>query len=148
MVRTAVWAKEGMRGYICIGYLEKRLGRLLTPRDFTAVPINDLDDPWKSERLVARIRGRSRMQTCDCCKQEVHAVDGRGLCFACEAVQRFASMIEDATDLDSNSSVDLAADLVEHLQSRILERLLDAGAPVKEFVADVRVGLTRQSPEH
>jgi hypothetical protein len=52
------------------------------------------------------------------------------------------------TDLDSNSSVDLAADLVEHLQSRILERLLDAGAPVKEFVADVRVGLTRQSPEH
>jgi len=57
-------------------------------------------------------------------------------------------MIEDATDLDSNSSVDLAADLVEHLQSRILERLLDAGAPVKEFVADVRVGLTRQSPEH
>jgi hypothetical protein len=57
-------------------------------------------------------------------------------------------MIEDATDLDSNSSVDLAADLVEHLQSRILERLLDAGAPVKEFVSDVRVGLTRQSPEH
>ena len=89
------------------------------------------------------------MQTCDCCKQEVHAVDGRGLCFACEAVQQFASMIEDATDLDSNSSVDLAADLVEHLQSPIVERLLDAGAPpVKEFVADVRVGLTRQSPEH
>jgi hypothetical protein len=57
-------------------------------------------------------------------------------------------MIEDATDLDSNSSVDLAADLVEHLQSRILERLIDAGAPVKEFVADVRVGLVRQSPEH
>ena len=88
------------------------------------------------------------MQTCDCCNQEEHAVDVRGLCFVCEAVQRFASMIEDATDLDSNSSVDLAADLVEHLQSRILERLLDAGAPVKEFVADVRVGLMRLSPEH
>ena len=88
------------------------------------------------------------MQTCDCCKQEMHAIDESGLCFACDAVQTFATMIEDATDLDSNSSLELASDLVEHLQSRILERLIDAGAPAKEFVADVRVGLVRNRPEH
>jgi hypothetical protein len=88
------------------------------------------------------------MQTCDCCKQEVHAVGERGLCSACEAVQAFAAMIEDETDLDSNSSVGLASDLVEHLQSRIIERLIDGGAPVKEFVADIRVGLVRASREH
>jgi hypothetical protein len=88
------------------------------------------------------------MQTCDCCKQLVHAVDDRGLCFACEAIQTFASMIEDATDLDGNNSVGLASELVEHFQSRILERLLDAGAPAKEFVADVRVGLVRTNREH
>jgi hypothetical protein len=88
------------------------------------------------------------MHTCDCCKREVHSVDELDLCFACEAVQAFAAMIEDATDLDINSSLDLAADLVEHLQSRILERLIDAGAPAKEFIADVRAGLVRGSPEH
>jgi hypothetical protein len=78
----------------------------------------------------------------------MHAIDESGLCFACDAVQTFATMIEDATDLDSNSSLELASDLVEHLQSRILERLIDAGAPAKEFVADVRVGLVRNRPEH
>ena len=40
------------------------------------------------------------MHTCDCCKREVHSVDKLDLCFACEAVKAFATMIEDATDLD------------------------------------------------
>ena len=84
------------------------------------------------------------LQKCDCCKHDVHAVDERGLCFACEAVQAFAAMIEDATNLDSNDCIDPPSDLVEHLQSRILERLVDAGVPYREFIADVGLGLVHK----
>jgi antitoxin HigA-1 len=84
------------------------------------------------------------MHNCDCCKNEVHAVDEDGLCFSCEAVQMFAAMIECETDLDGNASVDLAVDLITHVKSRILERLLEDGAPVHEFIADMKVGLAKE----
>ena len=87
------------------------------------------------------------MHNCDCCKNEVHAVDEDGLCFSCEAVQMFAAMIECETDLDGDASVDLAVDLVTHVKSRILE-LLEDGAPVGEFIADMRVGLAKESRDH
>ena len=60
MVQKAVWEEAGMErdgGYLCIGCLERRLGRMLTPRDFTDVPINDLD-PSQTKRLVSRLLGR------------------------------------------------------------------------------------------
>jgi hypothetical protein len=60
------------------------------------------------------------MHSCDCCKNEVHAVDEDGLCFSCGAVQMFVAMIEGETDLDGNTSVDLAVDLMTHVKSRIL----------------------------
>jgi len=57
MVHDAVWARAGMYsngGFLCIGCLEKRLGRTLRPSDFTDAPINNLDNPWQTERLVSR----------------------------------------------------------------------------------------------
>jgi hypothetical protein len=68
MVHHAIWLAAGMQdhrdgegasagchNYLCVGCLEKRLGRELTAADFIDVPINretDLDTP----RLRARKR--------------------------------------------------------------------------------------------
>ena len=42
--------------FLCIGCLERRLGRLLTPLDFTDAPLNRLDDfAEKSDRLLNRL---------------------------------------------------------------------------------------------
>jgi len=63
MVHNAVWAEAGMDpdgGYLCIGCLEKRLGRMVRPRDFTGAPINDFDVPWDTTRLASRKMGRHR----------------------------------------------------------------------------------------
>jgi hypothetical protein len=49
MVRRIVWKKAGMgpfSGCLCIGCLEKRLGRNLTPEDFDwNSPLNNLEFP-------------------------------------------------------------------------------------------------------
>jgi hypothetical protein len=64
MVRDSVWEKAGMSErkhratFLCIGCLEARLGRMLTARDFTHVPINR-PDRWKSPRLNARLSNRA-----------------------------------------------------------------------------------------
>lgn len=43
-------------GMLCIGCLEKRLGRELTRSDFIDCPLNDLEFPWtRSERLISRL---------------------------------------------------------------------------------------------
>lgn len=59
MVHTELWLEvnPGNDGMLCIGCLEKRLGRELTRADFTDAPINELgDDEWpKSDRLVNRL---------------------------------------------------------------------------------------------
>jgi len=58
MVNKDVWKKsKGKKGMLCIGCLEKRIGRRLLPEDFTDVPVNKLPDP-RSARLDDRIRGR------------------------------------------------------------------------------------------
>jgi hypothetical protein len=65
MVHDGVWLAAGMpqhrpvgfnegRDFLCIGCLEARLGRTLTPRDFTDVTINR-PDRWHSPRLNARL---------------------------------------------------------------------------------------------
>ncbi len=43
--------------YLCIGCLEDRLGRRLTPADFASIPINHLDWHRKTTRLAARLTG-------------------------------------------------------------------------------------------
>ena len=45
------------KGMLCVGCLETRIGRQLTPADFPDAPVNDVDWGHKSERLVERIRG-------------------------------------------------------------------------------------------
>lgn len=64
MVHDPVWAAAGMpvpddpegfvgEGILCIGCLEKRLGRKLTPDDFTGAPVN-----WPSVMMSARLFSR------------------------------------------------------------------------------------------
>jgi hypothetical protein len=55
MVRDDVWTAAGIRdGFLCVGCLERRLGRSLAPDDFPDLPINEPGDPWDTPRLAAR----------------------------------------------------------------------------------------------
>ena len=57
MVRNEIWGEFGVpRGMLCIGCLERRMGRRLAPADFTDCPLNK-DPVWslKSARLAARL---------------------------------------------------------------------------------------------
>lgn len=58
-VTNEVWlqAVPGNHGMLCVGCLEKRLGRELTPADFELdVPINHNSPMWpKSDRLMKRM---------------------------------------------------------------------------------------------
>jgi hypothetical protein len=60
MVHNTIWKEAGMtKGdepgsqILCIGCLETRLGRTLTPGDFTNAPINN-PRSWDTERLASR----------------------------------------------------------------------------------------------
>jgi hypothetical protein len=64
MVHDEVWEAAGMPpstimayggngDFLCVGCLEVRLGRRLTPADFTKVPINN-PTPWDTPRLASR----------------------------------------------------------------------------------------------
>jgi hypothetical protein len=55
MVHDIVWRNAGMtpEGYLCIGCLEKRLGRQLSAFDFKDLPINEFGKPSDSPRLRA-----------------------------------------------------------------------------------------------
>ncbi|HUE34155.1 MAG TPA: hypothetical protein VMQ38_15035 [Mycobacterium sp.] len=68
IVTDEVWAASGITptgGCLCVGCLEARIGRQLTPADFTDVPVNDLnvtDDRYawsfRTPRLIARLSGQ------------------------------------------------------------------------------------------
>jgi hypothetical protein len=61
MVQDSVWEAAGMpatpdlKSYLCIGCLEVRLGRRLTPADFTAAGANDPAQSWMTPRLLDRL---------------------------------------------------------------------------------------------
>jgi hypothetical protein len=58
ILRDEVWlsANPKREGMLCIGCVETRIGRRLTPEDFTDVPINRDDKGWqKSKRLLSRL---------------------------------------------------------------------------------------------
>jgi hypothetical protein len=58
MVRPEVWSKSGLTaGFLCVGCLETRLGRVLQAVDFTDAPVND-PVPWDTPRLAVRRRQR------------------------------------------------------------------------------------------
>ena len=58
MVHDRVWkeARPEDWGMLCVGCLEKRLGRRLTPRDFTGAPVNNPHVKRKSDRILSRMR--------------------------------------------------------------------------------------------
>ena len=65
MVKKEIWThawagrpKPPGHQILCIGCLEKRIGRTLTKYDFTDTPVNDPDGPldYKSDRLLNRLR--------------------------------------------------------------------------------------------
>lgn len=57
-INTSLWLSihSSKKGMLCIGCLEKRLGRQLTSRDFPKVYINELKFGIKSARLLARLQ--------------------------------------------------------------------------------------------
>lgn len=58
-VRDSLWERAGLAPYggvLCVGCLEKRLGRKLKPKDFSPHPFNDSCFPC-SERLFQRCGG-------------------------------------------------------------------------------------------
>lgn len=56
-VRTELWlsAMPSIRGMLCIGCLEERLGRRLVKSDFTNAFINRVTHGSKSQRLISRL---------------------------------------------------------------------------------------------
>ena len=55
MVHDALWRAAGnVRGYLCIGCLERRLGRQLVAADFTDAVVNRLEH-WHAPRLAAAL---------------------------------------------------------------------------------------------
>jgi hypothetical protein len=68
MVHDDVWGAAGMKpmdpdddagqsDFLCIGCLEKRLRRKLTPQDFTSDRVNH-PSPYDTQRLSSRMRSR------------------------------------------------------------------------------------------
>jgi hypothetical protein len=57
MVHNHIWLKANPlgTGKICIGCLEQRIGRRLTPGDFTDCALNNY--PRGSKRLISRLTG-------------------------------------------------------------------------------------------
>ena len=86
-VHSDVWHQAGMDkmgGNLCVGCLEKRLGRQLHSGDFPAVPVNDLSAAdtehaytWRTDRLKDRIQ-RTAGQRGDLPELEYyHVLQGR-----------------------------------------------------------------------
>ena len=62
MVTIPVWQAADGNRLLCIGCLERRLGRTLVPADFTHAPANR-DDSCHSERLRDRLKGKAFLET-------------------------------------------------------------------------------------
>jgi len=61
-IHTLLWISvmDSIKGMLCIGCLEKRLGRRLWRNDFTNAWINDPRYGHKSQRLMSRLAGGER----------------------------------------------------------------------------------------
>ncbi len=74
VVRDDAWPVVEPVGLLCIGCLEIRLSRRLTPADFPDMPVND-SRPWDSERLRSR-KGPGRLSDARYEAAVVYVVDG------------------------------------------------------------------------
>lgn len=57
MVQFDLWYQavpKGKSGMLCIGCLENRLGRQLTPADFLDAPLNQVDFHWPNGRIEVK----------------------------------------------------------------------------------------------
>jgi hypothetical protein len=59
MVKDTVWPIGDLDGMLCVGCIEQRIGRRLTPQDFTDAPTNwvPLQSGGHSARLTDRMTG-------------------------------------------------------------------------------------------
>ncbi len=58
MVHDELWDQHGCGvGVLCVECLESRMGRQLTPADFTDYPVNTITGWKKSDRLLSRLKG-------------------------------------------------------------------------------------------
>jgi hypothetical protein len=56
MVRKELWGRYGpVRGCLCVGCLEKHMGRQLVAGDFADFPVNRPDHGYQSDRLQDRL---------------------------------------------------------------------------------------------
>jgi ribosomal protein L34E len=65
MVHDSLWAQAAMEplgGWLCVGCLERRIGRRLTPADFKDVAANDSTRMRHSDRLASRLHGAVQAQ--------------------------------------------------------------------------------------
>lgn len=59
MVHKNIWKAHGVgRGMLCVGCLEKRMGRQLCRQDFIDAPINMVDSKRQSLRLQDRLTAK------------------------------------------------------------------------------------------
>lgn len=62
MVQPIVWFQYGAgKGHLCIGCLEKRMGRELEAGDFGDAPINGLSKMHRSKRLIDRLNRNANL---------------------------------------------------------------------------------------
>ena len=72
MVHDRIWKESGAPTrlvmtvpgaghYLCIGCLETRIGRQLTPDDFPDYPVNE-PGPWNTDRLNKRLTAWTRRE--------------------------------------------------------------------------------------
>lgn len=58
MIHSSIWLTVANSSeLLCIGCLEKRLGRYLVPKDFNDRPVNHIRYGHKSARLLNRLEG-------------------------------------------------------------------------------------------
>jgi hypothetical protein len=62
--------------FLCVGCIERRLGRMIGPDDFTAAPINE-PSPWDTPRSAARKAGELNDRRHTAIHEAAHAVIGR-----------------------------------------------------------------------
>jgi hypothetical protein len=68
MVHDVVWQEAGGKRddmMLCVGCLEKRLGRELKPSDFSDAPLNDPRIAYQSRRLWLRVGGATAERLLD-----------------------------------------------------------------------------------
>jgi hypothetical protein len=114
MVTDAVWAEAGdVAGFLCVGCLEERLGRVLEPADFPPLPAND-DEETDSVRL--RTRKGSGRRTEDLYRIAVDAVLDLGVdsAQAAEVLGIDAGLLEICVDQAKFGRVALAEILAGH----------------------------------